>query len=140
MAISTYWHTEKKMNRDYKVFVHVRDAQGRTVATFDHYPFASSPEYLIFDIEPNGGYLEGQMKEDFLEYPAKGLIPTRVWIPGNTLKETITITWPDTIASGDYAITTGMYDATTLERLAVWDDLAGGEGDAIVVGTIQVID
>jgi hypothetical protein len=139
VTVSTYWETEEKMDRDYKIFVHIKDAQGRTVATLDHYPFASSPEYLIFDIEPNARYLEGQMKEDFLEYPAQGLIPTRVWIPGNTLKETITITWPDTVPPGDYVITTGMYDEATLERLPVWDDLAGGEGDAVVVGTIQVV-
>jgi len=63
-----------------------------------------------------------------------------VWIPGNTLKETITITWPDTVPPGDYVMAIGMYDESTLERLPVWDDLEKGERDAIVVGTIQVID
>ncbi len=80
------------------------------------------------------------MAEDFSNYPATGLIPTRLWIPGNTLKETITITWPDTIPPGRYAIVVGMYDETTLERLAVHSDLPGSDEDSIVVATIQVVE
>jgi hypothetical protein len=140
VSISTYWQAQRKMDQDYKIFVHVRDAQGQVVATFDHYPFESSPGYLIFDTELNGRYLEGQVLEDFANYPATGLIPTRLWIPGNTLKETITFTWPKTVPPGTYTIVVGMYDGTTLERLVVQDDLPGSDEDAIVLTTIQVME
>ncbi len=135
VAISTYWQAQRKLDKDYKVFVHVKDASDQVVASFDHYPFESSDQYLIHHTVLNEDYLEGQSLEDFADYPARGLIPTRLWIPGNTLKETITIAWPDTIPPGRYKIAIGMYDEVTMEPLAVSDDQS--EGD---VATIQVVD
>lgn len=140
VSISTYWRAQRKMDRDYKIFIHVKDAQGRVVATFDHYPFESSPDYMIFDTSLNSRYLEGQVVEDFANYPATGLIPTRLWIPGNTLKETITITWPETISPGTYTLTVGMYDESTMERLAVQNGLSGSDKDPFAVANIQIVD
>jgi len=135
VVISTYWQAQRQPDRDYKIFVHVKDASGQVVASFDHYPFESSHQYLIHHTVLNEDYLEGQSLEDFASYPATGLIPTRLWVPGNTLKETITITWPDTIPPGSYRIAIGMYDEVAMEPLAVSDDQS--EGD---VPTIQVVD
>jgi hypothetical protein len=140
ISISTYWQAQRRMGRDYKMFVHLVDTQNRAVATFDHYPFESSPDYMIFDTSLNARYLEGHVVEDFADYPATGLIPTRLWIPGNTLKETITITWPETISPGTYTLTVGMYDESTMERLAVHNDLPGSDNDPFAVADIRIID
>jgi hypothetical protein len=138
VAISTYWQAQSKIPGDYKVFVHLLDQQNRKLATFDHYPFEAGPDNHLSSIQLNPGYLEGVNPADFPDYPAAGLIPTRLWVPGNVLKETITITWPAAIPIGDYILVTGMYDEASMQRLAVTDQLLGSEMNAIPIATVQV--
>jgi len=125
IPFSTYWLTEKMMDHDYKFFLHLKDAQGNVVATFDHYPFELDPDYLAPDVAISPRYLNLQDVAVFEKYPTTGLIPTRFWIPGNTLKETITLTLPKTLLPGTYSFTLGLYDETTQQRLALSNDASG---------------
>jgi hypothetical protein len=125
IPFSTYWLTEKMMDHDYKFFVHLKDAQGNVVATFDHYPFELDSDYLAPDVALSPRYLNLQDVAVFEKYPTTGLIPTRLWIPGNTLKETITLTLPKTLPPGSYSLSLGLYDETTQQRLALANDTSG---------------
>jgi hypothetical protein len=136
VAISSYWLTEKIMDRDYKIFLHLYDAQGNLVSKFDHYPFELGPVSLNPDIRPSPQYMTERAADLVDKYPTTGLLPTRLWIPGNTLRETFTFTLPATLPPGSYILKTGMYDETSLERLAVIDDPSSE--DAISLGEIRV--
>jgi len=138
VVVSSYWQAQRRIPSDYKVFVHLLDQQNRTVATFDHDPFEAGPDDHLTSMLLNPRYLEGVNPADFSNYPAAGLIPTRLWVPGNVLKETITITWPAAIPIGDYVLVTGMYDEATMARLEVTDQLPGGDMDAIPIAAVQV--
>jgi hypothetical protein len=70
-------------------------------------------------------------------YPAHGLIPTRVWIPGQTLKETTALQLPADLAPGEYTVVLGLYDEATMQRLAVSPPMPTGQ-DAIELGAVQV--
>lgn len=136
ISISTYWRARQKPARDYKIFLHLRDAAGNTVINFDHYPFGAAPSDLIAAVWPTGTYLQGHSKDQFTNYPATGLLPTRLWIPGQTLKETITTTLPETVPPGVYSLRIGLYDEQTGERLSAADP---NHSELSVGGPIEVL-
>jgi hypothetical protein len=125
VPISTYWLTEQMMDRDYKFFLHLKDAQGNVVANFDHYPFELDPDYLAPDVALSPRYLNQQDVVVFAKYPNTGLLPTRLWIPGNTLKETFILNLPKTLLPGTYSLSLGLYDETTQQRLPLLNDTSG---------------
>ena len=97
--LSTYWEAQKEIDTDYKIFVHLVDEQGNIAASFDHYPFELKDEYQVVKITLNPQLTSGQTEESpeldeaparkvSDAYPATGLIPTQIWLPGQTLKET----------------------------------------------------
>jgi hypothetical protein len=133
--LSTYWSARQAPAADYKIFVHLVDEAGQLVQGLDHYPFADDPAYQIAQASLTPGFLaqSGAPLPD--DYPASGLIPTRSWIPGSVLKETIRFEPP---AAGSYTLRIGLYDPLSLARLAVDDALPGGVYDQIDLATVEV--
>jgi hypothetical protein len=138
VSLSSYWATDAKQEKDYKIFLHLTSQAGETVATFDHYPFASDSNWLIHYIALNEAFLPGVSPTDTMVYPHTGLIPTRLWIPGNVLKETYTLDVPDALAAGNYQLVIGLYDEPTLAALPVQGQrLIPGE-TGVLLATITV--
>jgi hypothetical protein len=138
VTLSMYWQAEKEIGHDYKILLSLTDEHGRLVHSYDHYPFEARPEYFISGVELNPEYSEGDPFEVLPDYPNRGLIPTRLWLPGNTLRETVTIVVPADVPYGDYFLSIGMYDEETVEQLTVDDGLAGSDQDHILLSAIQI--
>ena len=136
MHLSTYWQALERPERDFKLFVHLRDAAGNTVAAFDHYPFTLRQEFLADDIELNAVYLAGAAPLP-AAYPATGMIPTSLWLPGNTLVETVALPLPADLAPGAYTLALGLYDENSMERLPITDATGAAQGE-ITLGSVQV--
>ena len=132
--LSTYWQAQQRIPTDYRIFVHVTDGTGALVDSFDHWPFEARSEFGIADAALHPVYLDGDSLPE--NYPNAGLIPTHVWQPGQTLKETIALT-PD-LPPGEYTVQIGLFDPTTGERLDVPDDLDGGVANQLVLTTVEV--
>lgn len=49
--------------------------------------------------------------------PQNGTFPTTIWEAGEIIKDTHTISLPDSISAGTYTITIGFYDPTTGQRI-----------------------
>jgi len=138
--LSAYWQALGQVDRDYKVFVHLVDSQGNGVAMFDHYPFTLRQEYLAADIELNAAYLAGPAPLPG-HYPATGMIPTSLWVPGETLVETVALSLPADLPPGDYTLALGLYDENSMERLLVTgapDAPRGLPYNQITLGPVQV--
>jgi hypothetical protein len=95
---------------NYKIFVHLRNAQGATVAQADFVP------------------LEG------------GTADLKEWIrrqgPAEILRTGTTLWLPASLSPGAYTLWTGMYEANTLQRLPVTHDTSGE--NAISLGTLML--
>lgn len=135
--LASYWTTLRPPDANYKIFVHWIDAQGQRAAAFDHYPFEVREAYQLVDMAVNPRYLaEGRTLPG--NYPASGMLPTRLWLPGHTLKETFTMQVPPDLAPGEYEIRMGMYDEASMAQLGVF-----AEGDPtnlgyVTLGTVRV--
>jgi hypothetical protein len=57
-------------------------------------------------------------------YPQGGSTPTTAWVPGQIVSDTYPVTLPAAAPPGPYRRLVGLYDETTLERLAVPGDTA----------------
>lgn len=121
ISLSTYWQAIKPIPKDYKIFVHIKDDAGNTVLIYDHYPFETKIEDTILAIQPTDVKLfeAGDKVENFKNYPATGLLPTRLWPLNSTVRETMTVHLPDSLPPGNYDIVVGLYDETSGERLPV---------------------
>jgi hypothetical protein len=135
--IATYWETLRPPDADYKLFVHWLDDQGNRVRAFDHYPFELRDEYQVVDIALNPRYLASGVELPS-HYPATGLLPTRLWLPGHTLKETHTIIAPADLPAGVYTVVMGMYDEATMARLPITAAPDGPDQGHIVLGRVEV--
>jgi len=122
VIISTYWQTQQPLNTDYKIFMQLLDEEGRMVTNFDHYPFETTSGDLLLSINVSSRYRAGHAIEEFPNYPAHGLLPTRLWLPGNTLKETFTTTLPADVPPGNYRLSVGLYNESSGEALPVVSD------------------
>ena len=136
VSISTYWQAQTSLTRDYKIFLHLLNQQGELVAQFDHYPFQIELSQTVIDIQLNPQYQAAHPLETLTNYPQQGLIPTRVWMPEQTLRDTITTRLPDTLPEGAYQLYVGLYDEETGERLPV--DGSNGGQTAILLGQVEV--
>jgi hypothetical protein len=134
--LSTYWQTLQPPTTDYRLFVHVVDGDGQLVLAADHFPFEAKSEYSLIDVALNPRYLEAQGKRLPANYPNAGLIPTQLWRPGATLKETIA--FDVDLAPGRYTLQIGMFDPVTGARLDVDDSVEGGVENHVVLGTFAV--
>lgn len=140
VSISTYWQAQQKMAQDYKIFMHLKNEAGQTVQTLDHYPFQSDDDYLTTYIMPNPIYWQDGHPPDASYYPATGLLPTRLWLPGQTLKETVQLTLPADLARGVYTLEVGMYDEATLAPLVVQGEPPAGGQAGVTLATVEVIE
>ena len=71
--------------------------------------------------------------------PLYGVRPTQTWRDGEILEDSYWVTLDDDLASGNYELSVGMYDAETMERLPAYD--ADGQrwvNDRIVLDSIHL--
>ncbi len=132
--LSTYWQAQQPIPTDYRIFVHMVDASGAAVANFDHWPFEPNADFHIADAALHPAYLGGGAPAN---YPNAGLIPTHLWLPGQTLKETITLPVDD-LPPGTYTLQIGLFDPASGARLDVPDSFAGGVENQIVLSTVEL--
>jgi hypothetical protein len=99
--LTLFWKLLQPMD-DYKVFVHLRDHDGRTVAQADHIP----SEALV-------------------------ALPTSTWREGETVPDVSYLQVPADIPPGEYQLLVGMYNPDTMERLAVESDTSGENAVAV---------
>jgi hypothetical protein len=133
--LSTYWTARAAPPTDYKLFVHLVDSQGQRVLGLDHYLFTLPAGAQVEGIRLNPAYLAGGAALP-ADYPATGLIPTHLWLPGNVLKETVAFAVD--LPTGGYTLRLGMVDAAGA-RLAVDDTVPGGVEDAIDLARVEVV-
>jgi hypothetical protein len=69
--------------------------------------------------------------------PRDGLTPTLVWVPGETVDDTVTLTVPSGTPAGGYQVEVGVYRAEDLTRVLTLDG-AGAPVDHITLGTVRV--
>lgn len=65
--------------------------------------------------------------------PAGGARPTTGWLAGEYVTDAHTLTLPDDLPPGDYALFVGLYDPLTSERVAVAGPGAGADGRAQIL-------
>ncbi len=94
--LTLFWKLLQPMDVDYKVFVHLRDRTGRTVAQADHIP----SEALV-------------------------ALPTSTWREGETVPDVSYLQVPADTPPGEYQLLVGLYNPDTLERLPVEGDSSG---------------
>jgi hypothetical protein len=68
LALTLYWHALVELDREYTVFVHVRDASGQTVVGWDNMPCQ--------DACPTTGWRVGRLVEDTHLIPLPADMPT----------------------------------------------------------------
>jgi hypothetical protein len=134
--LSTYWQTLKPPSTDYRIFIQIMDAEGQLVLSADHFPFEVDPNSQISNIELNSAYLEGTDKQLPANYPNAGMIPTQLWRPGTTLKETHP--FAADLPPGAYEVRIGLYDPITGERPDVEDTAPGGVENYVALASIEV--
>jgi 4-amino-4-deoxy-L-arabinose transferase-like glycosyltransferase len=112
LIVTPAWDVRGRPTADYQVFVHVIDASGRTVAQVD--------------VAPGGG-----------DAP-----PTSAWQPGQQIAVPLPLALPDSLPSGAYQVTFGMYDAQTGQRLpfagGTAADAASAGPHALLLDTITL--
>lgn len=70
--------------------------------------------------------------------PLSGAAPTTGWLRGEVIADLYEITVDAETPAGRYSVEVGMYDATTMERLPVYDALGTNQGDRILVQTVAI--
>ncbi len=111
VPLTLRWQSDAAAPRDYTVFIHVRDSNGRTVAQADATPHWYGP------------------------------LPTSRWptSPGSTsVLDAHRLQLPDDLPPGVYDIVVGWYYWETQERLALLDTDGRPVDDGAVVGQIEV--
>jgi hypothetical protein len=99
--LTLFWKPLRSMD-DYKVFVHLRDRSGRTVAQADHIP----SEALV-------------------------ALPTSTWRAGEIVPDVSYLQVPADTPPGEYQLLVGMYNPDTMERLPVENDTSGENAVAV---------
>jgi hypothetical protein len=71
--------------------------------------------------------------------PARGERPTDGWVLGNLVEDPYELVLPPDVPYGDHALSVGMYDPATLERLPAFDAAGQRLGeDRVVLATVEV--
>lgn len=136
LYLSAYWRAEQLPSTDYRVFVHLIDSNGQLALAADHFPFEVSPDFTLVNYSLNPAYLDAQGKPLPTNYPNAGLIPTHLWRPGATLKETVPLLLD--VPPGQYTLQMGLFDPVTGVRLDVDDAVPGGVENHIVLTTLEI--
>jgi len=99
----------------------ISTAPDRDLTQFFHLVPQGDGELLAFDQQPFGGRF-----------------PTKDWPAGLNVVDEWTLALPEDMDAGTYDVYTGLYDVTTMERMAVTDSSgAGVEHNAIHLGSIE---
>jgi hypothetical protein len=69
--------------------------------------------------------------------PRDGEAPTLLWLPGEALDDSVTLTIPSEIGPGDYTVEVGMYRAEDLARVLTLN-ADGSPVDRVVLGTVRI--
>jgi hypothetical protein len=134
--LSTYWQAIQPPSTDYRIFIQIVDEQGDLALSADHFPFELHPDAQISNIDLNAAYLTTTEQQLPDNYPNAGMIPTQLWRPGATLKETVAFSAD--LPPGQYEVRIGLYDPVTGERPDVDDAAPGGVENHIVLSTVIV--
>ena len=70
--------------------------------------------------------------------PLSGAAPTTGWLQGEVIADLYEITVDAEAPAGRYSVEIGMYDASTMERLPVYDAQGANQGDRILVQTVVI--
>ncbi|MCX6030455.1 MAG: DUF2079 domain-containing protein [Chloroflexi bacterium] len=109
LPVALRWQVAGPAPKDYTVFLHLRDAAGKTVATGDGTPTWFVP------------------------------LPTSGWPPGGLLTwDGHLVAVPAGLPEGRYDLVAGWYDWQTGERLAAYDEGGNLLGDEFVLGPVTV--
>jgi hypothetical protein len=109
--LTLFWRADERLLA-YKVFVHLRDRTGNTVAQADFVPLEKMNREWRSEVID-------QAQNEFIRLGTSLAVP-----PG--------------LPPGKYAVWVGLYDANTLERLPVIDDMSGE--NAISLGELIISD
>jgi hypothetical protein len=83
--------------------------------------------------------LDGELIAQKDSPPVRGAHPTDSWVPGTLVEDPYEIGVPPDTTPGEYALSTGMYDPATLERLpALGADRERFMNDRVVLTTVRV--
>jgi hypothetical protein len=111
LGVALRWEPEgpSPEGTDYTVFLHLRDASGRTVANADATPTWFTP------------------------------LPTSRWSQeGQPVWDAHALNLPASLSPGDYDLVTGWYNWRTGERLPVRDAAGNALGDEYVLGSVSI--
>jgi uncharacterized membrane protein len=92
LEVTLYWRALAPMERDYTVFVHLVDPDGRLMAQHDGQPW--------WEVS----------------------LPTSTWGPGEELRDQHRLSLPPDLAPGTYSLQVGAYYWETLERLPLMEN------------------
>jgi hypothetical protein len=70
--------------------------------------------------------------------PQDGAAPTLLWVPGETITDSVALAIPADVPPGEYTVEVGMYRAEDLARCLTLD-VDGKPLDRVVLGTVQVM-
>jgi 4-amino-4-deoxy-L-arabinose transferase-like glycosyltransferase len=87
LEVALHWHALETPDRNYHSFVHLLDAEGRTVAQHDSSPASEGGE-----------------------------LPTLGWLPGEYVVDIHRLQLPFDLPDGDYYLDVGLYDPNTGQR------------------------
>jgi 4-amino-4-deoxy-L-arabinose transferase-like glycosyltransferase len=111
---------------------------GETMALALHWqPIAAfDGDYVVFvHVEVEGERIWGQSDAR----PVCGTLPTIDWVPGETVIDGRFLRIDPATPPGEYPVIVGLYDPQTGERLPVSGSDANEWGNAIYLGTVQVL-
>ncbi|TKJ30715.1 MAG: hypothetical protein CEE40_04275 [Chloroflexi bacterium B3_Chlor] len=103
------WQAIGVPSKDYKVAVYLLDGRGRVAGQVDKLLLSSQ-------LQPTSGWNEDQVEMDYYTLPSLPATPP-----------------------GEYDIEVVVYDAESMERLAVFDEEKGGTTTSQTVGALQVV-
>jgi len=70
--------------------------------------------------------------------PVAGAAPTTSWVQREVITDAYQIPVDPDAPEGQYSVETGMYDASTMERLPVYDAQGAIQGDRILLETVHI--
>ena len=81
---------------------------------------------------------KGQVQAQRDTIPGERTLPTTGWLPGEIVSDRILIPVGEELVPGRYTVEAGMYDATTGQRLSVYDDSGDVLGDHVIIGNVTI--
>ncbi len=110
LVVILNWRATESIEKDYTIFAHLVDAQGHWIAEYN-------------------------------SQPVNGKAPTSQWNPHRTIVDAVVLPIADDAPLGDdYRLEIGMYDLTTMERLAFVDEQGHPIADKMIVSSFSVVE